>query len=183
MFGKVGHKDIDACSNRITDLKKARNNYNFGSDLYKTITEAIQIEAKIYGRLVGEISDNAIFKQNLIDALNAISESIRTYGLSKLHRRCLEVLGGGGNGKAVDFSSIYVMLDSISGKDVEKQTQKLTKQQQTLASEIKKSKLAGKDISALKRDYTGVTKEIKKASAAQEALNRDLKRAEQFKRV
>lgn len=68
-------------------------------------------------------------------------------------------------------------------KDVEKQTQKLTKQQQTLASEIKKSKLAGKDISALKRDYTGVTKEIKKASAAQEALNRDLKRAEQFKRV
>lgn len=68
-------------------------------------------------------------------------------------------------------------------KDVEKQTQKLTKQQQSLASEIKKSKLAGKDISALKRDYTGVTKEIKKASAAQEALNRDLKRAEQFKRV
>lgn len=68
-------------------------------------------------------------------------------------------------------------------KDVEKQTQKLTKQQQTLASEIKKSKLAGKDISALKRDYSGVTKEIKKASAAQEALNRDLKRAEQFKRV
>ncbi len=68
-------------------------------------------------------------------------------------------------------------------KDVEKQTQKLTKQQQSLSAEIKKAKLAGKDISALKRDYTGVTKEIKKASAAQEALNRDLKRAEQFKRV
>lgn len=68
-------------------------------------------------------------------------------------------------------------------KDVEKQTQKLTKQQQSLVDEIKKAKLAGKDISALKRDYTGVTKEIKKASAAQEALNHDLKRAEQFKRV
>ncbi len=68
-------------------------------------------------------------------------------------------------------------------KDVEKQTQKLTKQQQSLVDEIKKAKLAGKDISALKRDYTVVTKEIKKASAAQEALNHDLKRAEQFKRV
>ncbi|MBT0721063.1 hypothetical protein HGT70_07175 [Rosenbergiella collisarenosi] len=68
-------------------------------------------------------------------------------------------------------------------KDVEKQTQKLTKQQQTLSAEIKKGKLAGKNISSLKRDYSTVTQEIKKTTQAQEALNRKLKRAEQFKHI
>lgn len=67
-------------------------------------------------------------------------------------------------------------------KTVEKQSEKLTKQQRDLADQMKKTKLAGKDISGLKKDYAGVTREIKKAEAAQEALNRDLQRAERLKR-
>ncbi|KQN46881.1 hypothetical protein ASE93_12280 [Serratia sp. Leaf50] len=67
-------------------------------------------------------------------------------------------------------------------KTVDQQSQKLTKQQKELAAQMKKSKLAGKDIASLKREYSGVTKEIKKASAAQEALNRDLQRVEKIKR-
>ncbi|WP_171884982.1 MULTISPECIES: hypothetical protein [Serratia] len=65
---------------------------------------------------------------------------------------------------------------------VEKQSEKLGKQQKALALEMKKAKLAGKDISGLKRDYAGVTREIKKADAAQVALNRDLQRAERLRR-
>ncbi|OJT41528.1 hypothetical protein [Serratia plymuthica] len=67
-------------------------------------------------------------------------------------------------------------------KAVEKQSEKLTKQQRDLADQMKKTKLAGKDISGLKKDYAGVTREIKKAEAAQEALNRDLQKAERLKR-
>lgn len=65
---------------------------------------------------------------------------------------------------------------------VEKQSEKLGKQQKALALEMKKAKLAGKDISGLKRDYAGVTREIKKADAAQDAFNRDLQRAERLRR-
>ncbi|CAI1664993.1 hypothetical protein [Serratia proteamaculans] len=65
---------------------------------------------------------------------------------------------------------------------VEKQSEKLTKQQKVLALEMKQAKLAGKDIAGLKRDYAGVTREIKKADAAQVALNRDLQRAERLRR-
>ncbi|WP_410528919.1 hypothetical protein H0S68_18680 [Serratia sp. AXJ-M] len=67
-------------------------------------------------------------------------------------------------------------------KTVEKQSEKLTKQQRDLADQMKKTKLGGKDISGLKKDYAGVTREIKKAEAAQEALNRDLQKAERLKR-
>lgn len=66
---------------------------------------------------------------------------------------------------------------------VEKQSEKLTKQQKALALEMKQAKLAGKDIAGLKRDYAGVTREIKKADAAQVALNRDLQRAERLRRT
>lgn len=67
-------------------------------------------------------------------------------------------------------------------KTVGKQSEKLVKQQRDLADQIKKTKMAGKDISGLKKDYAGVTREIKKAEAAQEALNRDLQKAERLKR-
>lgn len=68
-------------------------------------------------------------------------------------------------------------------KTVEKQSEKLGKQQKSLTLEMKKVKLAGKDISGLKQDYAGVTREIKKADAAQEAFNRDLRRTERLRRL
>ncbi|MEG3135538.1 hypothetical protein SC206_18430 [Rouxiella sp. T17] len=68
-------------------------------------------------------------------------------------------------------------------KTIEQQSQKLTKQQKQLAEQIKKAKLAGKDISSLKRDYSNVTKEIKKASAAQSGFNRDLQQVERVQGI
>lgn len=67
-------------------------------------------------------------------------------------------------------------------KTVEKQSEKLSKQQRDLAEQMKKTKLAGKDISGLKRDYANVTREIKKAESAQQGFNRDLQRAERLKK-
>ncbi|UJD80122.1 hypothetical protein FS595_10600 [Serratia rubidaea] len=68
-------------------------------------------------------------------------------------------------------------------KTVEKQSEHLAKQQKALADRMKQTKLAGKDVSALKRDYDTVTRSIKRTEQEQESLNRSLQRAERFRRA
>ena len=63
-------------------------------------------------------------------------------------------------------------------KAVGKESERLTKDQTKLATEIKKAKLAGNSISDLKRQYSSVTREIRKTEAEQQKLNRQIQRGE-----
>jgi len=71
-------------------------------------------------------------------------------------------------------------------KDAVKQTtqsvSQLTKQQARLKTQMASMKLAGKDISDLSRKYQDLDRQIKKSTQDQEALNRQLKRAERKER-
>jgi len=65
-------------------------------------------------------------------------------------------------------------------KAVGKESERLTKDQTKLATEIKKAKLAGNSISDLKRQYSSVTREIRKTEAEQQKLNRQIQRGERI---
>lgn len=65
-------------------------------------------------------------------------------------------------------------------KDVDRQSQKLTKDQTKLATEIKRAKLAGNSISDLKRQYGEVSREIRKTEAEQQKLNAQLMRTQKL---
>lgn len=65
-------------------------------------------------------------------------------------------------------------------KAVGKESERLTKDQTKLAAEIKKAKLAGNSISDLKRQYSSVTREIRKTEAEQQKLNRQIQRGERI---
>lgn len=65
-------------------------------------------------------------------------------------------------------------------KVVGKESERLTKDQTKLATEIKKAKLAGNSISDLKRQYSSVTREIRKTEAEQQKLNRQIQRGERI---
>ncbi|TNL10067.1 hypothetical protein CYD30_11380 [Kosakonia cowanii] len=65
-------------------------------------------------------------------------------------------------------------------KAVGKESERLTKDQTKLATEIKKAKLAGNSISDLKRQYSSVTREIRKTEAEQQKLNRQIQKAQRL---
>lgn len=87
----------------------------------------------------------------------------------------------GGNLDSSWKQSASSLKKSLS--DVGKQSSKLAKDQGKLAAEIKKAKLAGKNIESLKKDYAGVTREIKKTEAEQEKLNRAVQKSQRLERV
>lgn len=66
--------------------------------------------------------------------------------------------------------------------DVGKQSEKLVRTQARLAAELRRAKLAGENIEALKRQYSDVTHEIRRAEAEQQRLNRAMQRAERLSR-
>lgn len=65
-------------------------------------------------------------------------------------------------------------------KDVGKQSERLTKDQTKLASEIKRTKLAGESLGDLKRRYTDVSREIRKTEAEQQKLNVQMQKAQRI---
>lgn len=71
-------------------------------------------------------------------------------------------------------------------KDVGKQSEKLTKDQAKLATEIKRAKLAGHSLGDLKRRYSDVSREIRKTEAEQQKLNQQMQKTQRlaaFKRA
>lgn len=65
-------------------------------------------------------------------------------------------------------------------KSVGKQSEKLTKDQTKLATEIKRAKLAGESLGDLKRKYTDVSREIRKTETEQQKLNAQLQKAQRL---
>ncbi|MHA0994560.1 hypothetical protein [Enterobacter ludwigii] len=65
-------------------------------------------------------------------------------------------------------------------KDVGKQSEKLTKDQAKLATEIKRAKLAGQSLGDLKRRYNDVSREIRKTEAEQQKLNQQMQKAQRL---
>ncbi|WP_242014061.1 AAA family ATPase [Enterobacter hormaechei] len=65
-------------------------------------------------------------------------------------------------------------------KDVGKQSEKLTKDQAKLATEIKRAKLAGQSLGDLKRRYSDVSREIRKTEAEQQKLNQQMQKAQRL---
>ena len=65
-------------------------------------------------------------------------------------------------------------------KDVGKQSEKLTKDQAKLATEIKRAKLAGQSLGDLKRRYSDVSREIRKTESEQQKLNQQMQKAQRL---
>lgn len=65
-------------------------------------------------------------------------------------------------------------------KDVGKQSEKLTKDQAKLATEIKRAKLAGQSLGELKRRYSDVSREIRKTEAEQQKLNQQMQKSQRL---
>ena len=65
-------------------------------------------------------------------------------------------------------------------KDVGKRSERLTKDQTKLAAEIKRAKLAGESLGDLKRRYSEVSREIRKAGAEQQKLNAQIQKAQRI---
>lgn len=64
--------------------------------------------------------------------------------------------------------------------DVGKRSERLTKEQAKLAAEIKRAKLAGESLGNLKRRYSEVSREIRKAEAEQQKLNVQMQKAQRI---
>ncbi|WP_202301551.1 AAA family ATPase [Dryocola clanedunensis] len=62
-------------------------------------------------------------------------------------------------------------------KDVDKESQKLIRDQAKLAAEIKKTKIAGNSVKDLSRQYSEVTREIQRTEKEQKRLNGQLSKA------
>jgi len=90
------------------------------------------------------------------------------------------VIKFGGNLDSSWKRSVNDLNKSLS--TVGKQSGNLIKQQTKLAAEIKKAKLSGQDVGALRKRYSELSREIRKTETEQTKLNAQLQKAERLQR-
>ncbi|WP_368900349.1 hypothetical protein [Mixta calida] len=90
------------------------------------------------------------------------------------------VISFGGNISSSWNRSTEDLKKNLSG--VQKRSEQLTKEQARLVKELKKAKLAGRNVRELAHDYQRVTEEIRKTEREQSKLNHSMQRAERLNR-